>query len=119
MSTDFRITQRTAGNVTIVTLSGALVHDEPARTLRQTVTSAMDDGALAILLDLEPLLRLDSAGVGALVAMFRHVTRRGGKLTLLRPNPTVRRVLGIAHMTLVFDVFDDESEALLNLGRPS
>jgi anti-anti-sigma regulatory factor len=48
--------------------------------------------------------------------MFRHVTRRGGHLKLLRPSPTARRVLGIAHMTMVFDIFDDEAEALLNMG---
>jgi anti-sigma B factor antagonist len=115
MSSELRISQRTVGPVTIVTLSGALIHDEPALQLRQAVTAAMDAGALAILLDLEPLSRMDSCGVGALVATFRHVTRRGGQLKLLRPNATVRRVLGLAHMTFVFDIFDDEHEALLNL----
>jgi anti-anti-sigma regulatory factor len=50
------------------------------------------------------------------VAMFRHVTRRGGQLKLLRPSPCARRVLGITHLTAVFDIFDDEPEALLNLG---
>jgi len=48
--------------------------------------------------------------------MYRHVTRRGGQLKLLRPSPHARRVLGITHLTAVFDIFDDEAEALLNLG---
>jgi anti-anti-sigma factor len=113
---ELRIAQRTVGPVTILTLSGPLVYDHATRQVREAITAATGAGALAILLDLEHVTRLDSDGVGLLVAMFRHVTRRGGQLKLLRPSPTARRVLGIAHMTMVFDVFDDEREALLNLG---
>jgi anti-sigma B factor antagonist len=114
----FHIAQRVVGNVTVVTLSGALVYDEATRELREAITGAVHTGARAILLDLERITRLDSGGVGLLVAMFRHVTRRGGQLKLLRPSPTARRVLGISHMTMVFDIFDDEAEALLNLEGP-
>jgi anti-anti-sigma factor len=116
MASELRITQRVSGNVTIFTLAGPLVSEEATSELREAITSAVAGGSLAILLDLERLARLDSSGVGLLVAMFRHVTRRGGHLKLLRPSATARRVLGLAHMTLVFDVFDDESEALLNMG---
>jgi anti-sigma B factor antagonist len=79
------------------------------------VTKAVGDGARALLLDLRHLTALDSGGVGSLVAMFRHVTRQGGQLKLLRPSATARRVLGIARLTGVFDIFDDEEGALLNL----
>jgi anti-sigma B factor antagonist len=116
MPSDLRIAARQAGKVTVLHLTGPLVWDDATRELREAISAAVAGGSLAILLDLEELTRLDSGGVGLLVAMFRHVTRRGGQLKLLRPNATVRRVLGIAHMTMVFDIFDDESEALLNMG---
>ena len=119
MSSEFQIARRLAGTVTVVTLSGALVYDDATRELREAITDAVHAGARAILLDLERITRLDSGGVGLLVAMFRHVTRRGGQLKILRPSPTARRVLGISHMTMVFDIFDDESDALLNLGGQS
>jgi anti-sigma B factor antagonist len=111
-----QITERTAGSVTIFSLSGSLTYDEGTRMLRQVVTHAVAGGARACLLDLEQITYLDSGGVGLLVAMFRHVTRRGGQLKLLRPSPPARRVLGITHLTGVFDIFDDEQDALLNLG---
>ena len=88
---------------------------QAAASLRAVVTSAVHGDARLFLLDLEQITRLDSSGIGLLVAMFRHVTRHGGHLKLLRPSPTARRVLGISHMTMVFDIFDDESDALLNL----
>lgn len=115
MSSDLQITQRTVGKVTIISLSGALVYEEAA-SLRAVITQAVHGDARLFLLDLEQLTRLDSSGIGLLVAMFRHVTRHDGKLKLLRPSVTARRVLGISHMTMVFDIFDDESDALLNLG---
>ena len=117
MPSKLQITQQAAGKVVIFRLSGGLIHEDATRDLRAAITGAVDGGALAILLDLEQVTHLDSDGIGGLVAMFRHVTRRGGRLKLLRPSPTARRVLGISHMTLVFDIFDDEREALLNLGN--
>jgi anti-sigma B factor antagonist len=118
MPSDLRIDRRQAGKVTVFRLSGPLVYDGATRKLRQVISSAVAEGSLAILLDLEHLTRLDSGGVGLLVAMFRHVTRHGGQLKLLRPSATARRILGIAHMTMVFDIFDEESEALLNMRTP-
>jgi anti-sigma B factor antagonist len=111
-----QITERAVGSVTIFRLSGDLVYDEGTRMLRQVMTRSIAAGARACLLDLEEITYLDSGGVGSLVAMFRHVTRQGGQLKLLRPSACVRRVLGITRLTGVFDIFDDEPDALLNLG---
>jgi anti-anti-sigma factor len=118
MSSRLQITERAAGDVVIFRLVGDLVYDEGTRTLRQVLTRAVAAGTRKCLLDLEPITYLDSAGVGSLVEMFRHVTRRGGQLKLLRPSASARRVLGITHLTAVFDIFDDEPDALRNLGGP-
>lgn len=116
MSTTLRITERAAGNVTVFELSGDLVYDGGTRLLRESLTKAVAAGARACVLDLHEITYLDSGGVGALVAMFRHVTRHGGQLKLMRLSACARRVLGIARLTAVFEIFDDERDALLNLG---
>jgi anti-sigma B factor antagonist len=115
MPSRLTVSERRVGTVTILELSGELVYDGGTRVLREAVTKAVSEGAGAVLLDLRQLRALDSGGVGALVAMFRHVTRQGGQLKLLRPSATARHVLGIARLTCVFDIFDDEEGALLNL----
>ena len=119
MAPPLRITERTVAGVTIFSLAGRLVYDEGTQLLREVLTRAVAGGARACLIDLEHITYLDSGGVGSLVEMFRHVTRRGGQLKLLRPSPAARNVLGITHPTAVFDVFDDEPDALLNLGGPT
>jgi len=91
------------------------VFDAGTRLLRDVLKTAVAGGARACLLDLQLITYLDSGGVGALVEMYRHVTRIGGELKLLRPSPPARRVLGITHLTAVFDVFDEEPEAVRNL----
>lgn len=115
MYAPLQITERTVDSVVIFGLSGALVFDAGTRLLRDVLKTAVAGGARACLLDLERLTYLDSGGVGMLVEMYRHVTRQGGQLKLLRPSPCARRVLGITHLTAVFDVFDDEPEAVRNL----
>jgi len=117
MSSALQITQRTVANVVIFELTGNLVYDEGTQTLRNVLTTAVAAGARECLLDLSQITYLDSGGVGSLVEMFRHVTRRGGQLKLLSPSPCARRVLGITRLTAVFDIFDDEPGALLNLAN--
>ena len=111
-----KIARHDHGGVTVFTLSGRLASEEGTRELREALTAAVAGGARSCLVDLRQVTYLDSAGVGLLVAMFRHVTRRGGQFKLLSPSAAARRVLGIAQLTRVFDIFDDEGDALLNLG---
>jgi anti-sigma B factor antagonist len=117
MPSALQITERTVANVVIFGLSGDLVYDEGTRVLRHVLTTAVAAGARECLLDLSQITYLDSGGVGSLVEIFRHVTRRGGHLKLLSPSPCARRVLGITRLTAVFDIFDDEPDALRNLAN--
>ena len=115
MSSPLTITERRVGDVLILVLSGHLVAGRGTEPLRAAVRAAVDAGRRALLLDLEDLSYVDSAGVGMLVEVYRHVTARGGQVKLLHPSLCARRVLGITHLTGVFDVFDNEADALLNL----
>jgi len=117
MPSALKIAERTVANVHILELSGDLVYDEGTAMLRSVLTTAVANGARECLLDLSRITYLDSGGVGSLVEMFRHVTRRGGQLKLLNPSACARRVLGITKLTAVFDIFDDEPDALLNLAN--
>ena len=115
MSSPLTITQRSTGDVRVFVLSGHLVAPEGVHVFRDAITVAVAHGARACLLDLSDVSYVDSAGVGALVAAYRHVTARGGHLKLLHPSLCARRVLGITHLTGVFDVFDSEEQAVHNM----
>jgi anti-sigma B factor antagonist len=114
MSTPLRITRRTTGHVTILELNGRLVFDEGDRLLKDHVTSLIAGGTNNLLIDLHNVSGIDSGGVGALVALYLHVTRRGGQFKLLCPSPRSAEVLRITHLFSVFEVFDREAEAVMS-----
>src|SRR5262245_36063290 len=118
------ISVRTKGEVRIIELdgeftlgSGGLTHplDLKGRRLSdlgQTLDRLLEQGGRKIILDLERVRFLDSAGLGDLIACKKRTTDRGGDIRLLRPNGKVYELLDILNLTKVFKVFDDESRAL-------
>ena len=69
-----------------------------------------------VLVDLGRVTRVDSNGLGALMACYSHAVRRQGMLKLLNPNPQVRRVLRITNIDSVVELYDSEEEALRSFG---
>jgi anti-sigma B factor antagonist len=96
----------------IATFSGKLALDDGCRLLRETVHALLDAGQLRILLNLERLDFLDSAGLGELVRTHVAIRARGGQLTLINPAPNVRQLLRMTRVDQVFDIAHDELSAL-------
>jgi anti-sigma B factor antagonist len=119
MSAPLHITCRTIDSVTILELKGRLVFDDGDRVLNDQVMALVAAGQTNLLLNLHDVASVDSGGVGALVAMYLHVTRRGGQLKLLCPSRRSCEVLRITHLLSVFEVFDNEAAALRSFGEPA
>jgi anti-sigma B factor antagonist len=118
MAGALEITERHVGPVTIVDLNGQLVVDDGEREFRQTIDVLVAAGQINILVDLGKVTYMDSGGVGALVAKYLHVTKRGGKMKLLNLSRRANRVLRIARLVSVFEVFEDEEEAVRSFALP-
>ncbi len=115
MSSPLQITERAVAGGVVFELSGRLVFDEGTQVVRDTLKAAVAAGVRACLIDLEHVTYMDSGGVGVLVEIYLHVTRCGGRLTLLRPSASARRVLRITHLASVFNIFNEEADALRSL----
>jgi len=96
----------------VATFSGKLALDEGCRLLRETIRALLDAGQIRILLHLERLEFLDSAGLGELVRTHVAVRARGGQLTLIHPAPNVFQLLRVTKVDQVFDIAHDELSAL-------
>jgi len=96
----------------VATFSGKLALDDGCRLLRETIRAFLDGGHRTILLDLEQVNFLDSAGLGELVRTHVAVRSRGGHLTLVNPAPNVRQLLHVTKVDQVFDIAPDEMTAL-------
>ena len=67
-----------------------------------------------IVLDLHEVDFMDSAGLGALIALLKLVSERGGNVKIARLQKQVRTVFEITRAYRVFDVFDSVDEAIRN-----
>jgi len=107
-----KIQKRENGGVTILDLEGKITIGKGDVALRDAVHEVLDGGAKKILIDLADVTTVDSSGVGELVSAFTTVTNRGGKLKLLNLPSKVNDILQITQLITVFEVYDDESEAV-------
>ena len=104
--------ERTAGDVTVLELSGRLALSEGEADFRKKIDQLIADRRLKIILDMRMVTYVDSAGVGALVAKFLSVRRAGGRFSLVHLTPRSNRLMGITRLHNVFEIYPSESEAL-------
>ena len=109
---DITITERQAGDVTIVDLEGKVTIGEGSVALRTTIRRLLGEGKSKILLNLAGVGYIDSSGIGELVGSFTTVTNRGGKLKLLHLPAKLNELLHVTQLITVFEVYENEAEAL-------
>ena len=69
------------------------------RTFLATMEASTDGD---VVLDVEEVRLVDSAGLGALVGAYKRVKQSGSQLVLRRPNAVVQRVLRVSGLDQVF-----------------
>jgi anti-anti-sigma factor len=102
---------RRLGDVIVVHCEGRIVYRDEATALSRVVVEALR-AAKQVVLDLEGVERIDSAGLGELV--FVHVSAEGfgNTVKLAGPNPRVRALLDLTNLSSVFEIHSSLAEAL-------
>jgi anti-sigma B factor antagonist len=117
---------RTASQKSAVSLRqvpGAVVADfvgkialaEGTSLLRDTVHNFLQHGFNRILLNLQSVQFIDSAGLGELVRSHASIRNRDGQLKLVNPSANVHHLLKITKLDQVFEIEPDEYSALRSL----
>jgi anti-sigma B factor antagonist len=109
---ELEVTERQAGDVTILDMNGSVRMGEGAIALRNSIRGLVDGGKNRILLNLGGVKNIDSSGIGELIANYTTVSRDGGQLKLLNLTDKIQNLLVITKLLTVFDSYDDEAEAL-------
>lgn len=105
---------RNIGKVSVVDLSGRITIGEGDVVLREEVNKLLESDRKNILLNLDKVTYMDSAGIGELVACYKRSAESGAKLKLLNPSGRVSDLLSLTKLQQVFEIFGDEKEALVS-----
>ena len=109
-----KATVRHIGKIAVVDLSGKITIGEGDVVLRERVTELLEGGHLSVLLNLEKVSYMDSAGIGELVACYKRAKEKDGIVKLLNPSGKVYDLLQLTKLEEVFETFKDEREALVS-----
>ena len=107
-----KLTSRQVGDVTVIDAAGRITLGEGASLFRDTVRDLTGQGKKKLLLNLKDVSYIDSSGIGEMVSGFTTVTNNGGQFKLVGLSARIKGLLQITKLHTVFDVFDDEAEAV-------
>ena len=100
--------------ITVLTLSGDLSADQ-VDTFRRSCQDRLDAGIRHVVLDLEHLTFIDSAGLEALLWVIDETAQHGGQVRVVKPGSTVSKILEISRLDRRFNVHDTIESAAKSL----
>ena len=106
------IVERTVNDVTILDLKGKMTLGEGDELLKDKINSLLAAGRKKLLLNLEGVPYIDSAGLGEVVRTYTTVSRQGGSLKLLNLTKRIEDLLSITKLLTVFETFDSEADVV-------
>ncbi len=106
------ITQRETNGIYLLALKGRLALGLESNGLRTMIDDLLASGATRIIINLEHVDYVDSAGLGALIELHRKTKAKGGSLKLCHLGPKLKQALEIARLLPLFETCPSESAAL-------
>ena len=107
-----KITTREVDGVTVAALDGRIVLGEESNALREKIKSLVAEGKKKIVLNMDNITFIDSAGLGTLVASHHSAKAQGAALKLCHLGTKFQEVLQITKLMTIFDVYNTEAEAV-------
>lgn len=86
---------------------------EVADSLRKALEEALDrEASRNMIFNLAGVSFIDSTGLGVLLGRFKRVSRNGGQVFIVSPQPQVRKILDLSGLLGIMGEFSSEDEAL-------
>ena len=106
------INERRVEDVTILDLKGRERIRGVTMALHESIRCLAREGKIQVLLDLAWVKHIDSDALGQLVSSHLTLDDKGGALKLMHMTESVHELMTTTKVLTVFDVYDDEPEAL-------
>ncbi len=107
-----RIDTRESNGVTVLTLAGRVTLGDESSQMRSAIKDLIAQGKKRLVLDLESLSYIDSAGLGTLVAAYTSARSSGADIKLANITQKLDELLNITKLVTVFSVYASVDEAI-------
>ena len=107
-----KVDVRQAENVIIVDLDADLVAGVGDELLSQVMNELLAEDWKKILLNLSKVSKIDSCGIGEIVAGIKLAARFGSVVKLVNVGEKVRDVFDLTRILPLLDIHDNEAQAL-------
>ena len=108
------IKERQAGDVTVLDLKGRVRVGGATVALHKSFRSLVQEEKILILLNLAGVTHIDSSGLGELISSHITVFNKGGEIKLVHLTETLRELMTVTKLLTIFDVYENEADALLS-----
>ena len=107
-----RVDIRQSDDVIIVDLDGRLVSGTGDKLLREVMNELLGANWTKIVLNLSKVSKIDSAGIGELVASIKLAERFRSRVQLLHVQGQIRDILELSQILPLLEVHDSEEDVL-------
>lgn len=80
---------------------------------KAAVEKAKQAGCRHLIVNLEQVRFIDSAGLGLLVLVYQSFKLLQAQVSMLKPQSYVREIMGLANVTKMIPIYDSEEDALI------
>jgi|SRR5258705_6862245 anti-sigma B factor antagonist len=107
-----QIEERPTGDIVVLDLKGKMTLGEGDELLKDKINSLVHQGRRKVVLNLEGVPYIDSAGLGEIVRTYTTISRQGGSMKLLNLTKRITDLLSITKLLTVFETYDNEADAV-------
>ena len=112
-----KMSQREVDGVTVVALDGRIVLGAESDALREKVKRLLAEGKKKVVLDVNKIAFIDSAGLGVLVSSHHTAKKEGASLRLCHLDDKFQQVLQITKLLTLLHISNTEAEAVASFSK--
>jgi anti-sigma B factor antagonist len=110
------VNARAINDVTILDIAGRITVQEGVDQFRDAIRQLVRDGQVKLVINFRDATYIDSTALGEIIRAYTGATRKGGSVKLLNVTGSIHQLLMITRLLTIFDLFDDEAEAVKSFG---
>jgi anti-sigma B factor antagonist len=106
------ISKRRVDGVLILDLQGGVRLGEENAYLHNAIRQLVENGERKVLLNLGQVTKIDSSGMGELIAAWTTLQKNGGEVKLLNLTKSVEELMTLTKLLTVFETYEDEKDGV-------